>query len=110
MSEQNAEKETRNACACGHAVWWHHDTRGCGYKGFSPDHRCSCMLLAHEAVEQVVNAAKADGVRLGIEYVESFQADYANGGHALSADGALHALNAALSSLPSAVQNGDDHA
>lgn len=48
-----------NVCGCGHAVWWHNDTRGCGYKGFDPRHKCPCPLLAHEAVDAVVTREKA---------------------------------------------------
>jgi hypothetical protein len=55
-------------------------------------------------IEDEVATARADGLRLGIEYVESFQSDYASAGHVLNADGALHALRAALSSLTSATE------
>lgn len=63
MTEAHSVDSVPNACPCGHAVWWHHETRGCGYHGYAPRDRCLCRLMVHEALEQVVNAAKAEALR-----------------------------------------------
>lgn len=39
------------AC-CEHGLRWHHETRGCGYHGFSADQRCPCLLTFDEALAQ----------------------------------------------------------
>ena len=56
----NAENDAL-ACGCGHGVAWHHDTRGCGYLGFAPDHRCPCRLLPDEAVRRLMVRAWDEG-------------------------------------------------
>lgn len=46
--------EAAVACGCGHGVSWHHDTRGCGYHGYSTEHRCPCLLLPDGVVCSIV--------------------------------------------------------
>ena len=60
MSEHSAEKDAP-ACACGHGVAWHHDTRGCGYHGYSPEHRCPCPLRGDEVVTELLAQAWEEG-------------------------------------------------
>lgn len=48
------------ACSCGHDVQWHHESRGCGWFGFSDRDRCPCRLTSNECVAAIVREHRAE--------------------------------------------------
>jgi hypothetical protein len=61
------------AC-CEHGLQWHHETRGCGYHGFSTT-RCPCLLPFDEALAEVKSEARREALEeLPVSLVEYVRA------------------------------------
>ncbi|UUW88372.1 hypothetical protein [Pimelobacter simplex] len=72
-----AELTDTQKCQCGHEPQWHHETRGCGYHGFSEDGRCKCQLTSNEAVTAIVRehvTAALDEIEAVVRHWEQFPA------------------------------------
>ena len=77
-AEIGAQANSQAVCSCGHRVMWHHDTRGCGYFGYSEGARCTCRMDPDAVVESLITARVDAALAPVRELADEWQAQTAS--------------------------------